>query len=343
MRRSLLLLQLLGWLPVWALYTMLLGPANPVHRLSLPEAAFRGLFAIGTAALLGLLVQRLTLALPWPYPFRVRFLLLHVAAAALYSFIWVVLSGFILQGVRPVPQGIVVVHLFFVPSFVLGVWLYVMVAGVSYATQATARAAQAEALAASSQLAALRGQLNPHFLFNALHTVVQLIPREPARAAEAAEQVAGLLRRTVEEDRDLVPLAEEWAFVERYLELERVRFGDRLLVTASIAESAADALVPCFALQTLVENAVRHGAAPRVEPTTIAVRATLSHGNLELEVKDNGAGTDSGDLDKPAGTGLARLRERLRALYGTAARLELATTPGAGFTATLLLPQPESA
>src|SRR3954469_8653114 len=116
---------------------------------------------------------------------------------------------------------------------VMGIWLYTSIATVAYVTAATARAAYAETMAARTQLAALRAQLNPHFLFNALHSVVQLIPRDPARAASAAEEVAGLLRATIEEHRDVVTLEEELAFVRRYLGVERMRFGDRLVVEES--------------------------------------------------------------------------------------------------------------
>lgn len=216
-------------------------------------------------------------------------------------------------------------------------WLYVIVAGVTYAAQAAERAARIEAIAARSQLAALRAQLNPHFLFNALHTVVQLIPSEPRRAAHAAEQIAALLRTTIEADRDIVPLGEEWAFVERYLDIERIRFGDRLQVEADLSDAARGALLPSFAVQTLVENAVRHGAAPQVEPTTIAVQGRTTGGMLTVTVRDTGAGATAAAI-AAGGTGLARLRERLAALYGGRARLEWTTEPGRGFTATLVLP-----
>lgn len=324
----------IGWLPVWALYTTLIITAH--GGASVFHAAFSGLRAVGAAALLGLGVHRLTERVPWPRPFRVSFLLLHVAAALVYAVTWVALVSAMESLLRArfvilAPYGVG-------PFVILGVWFYVMVAGVAYANRAAERAAEAEAAAVRSQLAALRAQLNPHFLFNALHTVVQLIPRDPRRAAQAAEQVAGLLRTAIEEDRDLVTLAEERSFVERYLELERLRFGDRLDVRLDIPRETDQTLVPSFALQTLVENAVRHGAAPRVEPTTIAISARLRGGALHLDVRDTGAGARGEAPDQGDGTGLRRLRERLAAHFGDAATLDV--RPGnAGCTAALVIPQ----
>lgn len=340
MPRTWVWLQLLiGWLPVWALYTTLIVTAHP--QADLFHAAFIALRAIGAAAALGLLVHRLTERFPWPSPVRPGFVGLHVVAAVGYAVAWLALTSLMesiirsrIVIVRP-PSGVV-------PYLVLGVWLYVMVTGVTYATRATERAARAEAIAARSQLAALRSQLNPHFLFNALHTVVQLIPREPRRAAQAAEQIAGLLRTTLEEDRDLVSVAEEWAFVERYLEVERIRFGDRLRVRVEMTEEARRALIPSFALQTLVENAVRHGAAPRVEPTEVTVIGRAAQGMLSLAVQDTGPGATQDAIGGNGGTGLQRLRDRLTALYGGGARLDLTTGAAGGFTASLMIPQTDA-
>jgi LytS/YehU family sensor histidine kinase len=191
----------------------------------------------------------------------------------------------------------------------------------------------------AGQLEALRAQLNPHFLFNALHTVVHLIPRQPERAAQAAEQLAGLLRTTIETDREVVSLESEWDFVERYLEIERIRFGDRLDVRSDLSPQARAALVPSFALQTLVENAVRHGAMPRVEPTTLSITARMENGLLVASVQDTGLGVDPATIAASAGTGLRRLRERLAALYDGRARLETVRGPTGGFTATIVVPQ----
>ncbi len=332
---------IIGWIPVWALYgTLLFVMHQPV---SIHYAAFAGLMAIVPAALLGLGVFRLTKRFPWPRPFRSRFVFMHVLFAFGYSVAWIAAVS-IVQSVAVHRLVIAVGPVGATPFLILGVWLYIMVAGVSYSQEATERAARAEAAAVRAQLAALRSQLHPHFIFNGLHTVVQLIPREPARAAEAAEQLAQLLRTVVEEDRDVIRLAEEWEFVRRYLDIERIRFGDRLDVRSNIADDALAAAVPSFALQTLVENAVQHGAAPRVEPTLIEISASVSQSQLLIRVSDNGDGESSrgqqvaSGLNEKTGTGISRLRERLAALYGTAASLGVESPAGRGFSASLTIP-----
>ena len=336
MTRSWIWLQLLiGWTPVWALFLTLLLTAHP--GITLLNAVIAATRMIAAAAVLGLAVHKLTQRLTWPHPMRPGFMVVHLGAAALFAAAWVLLNSLIESLHRG--EFVLVIGIGIGPFLVLGVWLYVMVAGVAYATRATERAARIEAIAARSQLAALRAQLNPHFLFNALHTVVQLIPREPNRAAQAAEQIAGLLRTTIEEDRDLVSLAEEWAFVERYLEIERIRFGDRLQVRVDLTEEARGARPPSLSSQTLAENAVRHGAMPRAEPTEITVVGRMHRGMLTLTVHDTGAGATAESIAGSTGTGLARLRERLSALYDTRARLEVVSGPSGGFTASLVIPQ----
>ena len=336
---------LIGWLPVLALYAAMIVVMHGASvRYALPVAAR----AIGAAAALGVLVLRFTERLRWPHPFRVTFVLAHVVAALVYAIAWLFLTSAIegLWGGRFLMGAPVLLA----PFILLGIWLYIAVAGVSYAVRATERAARAEAVAARaeavaarSQVAALRGQLNPHFLFNALHTVVQLIPMEPTRAAEAAERLASLLRTAIEEDRDLVPFSDERAFVERYLELERLRFGERLEVRFDIAVEATNALVPSFAVQTLVENAVRHGAGPKVEATRVTISAAADAGRLRITVADTGAGAEAAAVDSAPGTGLRRLRERLAVLHGSAGALTVATTVGGGFSVIITLPLDVSA
>jgi signal transduction histidine kinase len=332
--RGWLWLQLaIGWIPVWGLYATIM---YTMHGGALAQALLVSARAIGTAALLGMLVLRFTERVAWPRPVRPPFVLIHLAAAITFAISWV-LSVSLVEGLL-VGRFRIISPAGFVPFVALGVWLYVAVAGVSYAVRATERAARAEAAAIRAQLAALRGQLDPHFLFNALHTVVQLIPVSPGRASEAAELLAGLLRSAIQEGRDTIPLGDEIAFVGRYVELERLRFDDRLVVVVRAEPGLEDAEIPAFALQTLVENAVRHGATPRVEPTRITVAARRAGKHLELSVVDDGVGGDLARLAGSSGTGLRRLRERLDALYGSLASLSVETSPGQGFSATIAVP-----
>ncbi|HYD53592.1 MAG TPA: histidine kinase [Gemmatimonadaceae bacterium] len=312
-----LLALILQAAPVWSPEERVAAVVRPLVGLLVAFAVFR-------------FVQRA----PWPRPFRLRFVVLHVVVALVAILAWhlgsLVIEAIFLGGHLP--------DRFRGEVFFIGGIVYTIVAGVSYAVEATARAARAEALAARTQLAALRAQIHPHFLFNALHAVVQLIPVQPARAAEAAELVADLLRTAVEEQRDEVTLGDEWRFVSRYLAIERMRFGDRLVVRAEIPAALLDERMPSFALQTLVENAVRHGAAPRVEPTEVAVTATHTASALTVTVRNAVQATPATPATPVGGTGIARLRERLAVLYGGAARLACGQEDGT-YEAVLVVPR----
>jgi two-component system LytT family sensor kinase len=296
-----------------------------------------GVSSVGAGAIVAFLVYRFVRRVPWPRRFRLSFLLINVAAAIATTLLWIGLSiafeSLFTGSLLNTRTG----TLFWRERLSIGVLLYAVIAAITYPVEAAARAARAESLAARTQLAALRAQIQPHFLFNALHTVVQLIPLEPARAVEAAELIADLLRATVDESRDEVTLDEEWRFVSRYLALERIRFGDRLVIRSDLGESVLDECIPAFALQTLVENAVRHGAARRVAATEIAITASGSASELSVSVRN----TDDGMPATPsaAGTGLSRLRERLSVLYGDAARLEHGPTDDGAYEALLVVPR----
>jgi two-component system LytT family sensor kinase len=281
------------------------------------------------------LVYRLVRRVPWPRPFRASFALIHVVTAPLAALAWFVVATFLENMLAPGGSDLVGSQR--LQEFLLiGTVFYCIIVGVAYAADNSARAARAESAAAQTQLAALRAQLHPHFLFNSLHTVVQLIPVDPRRAAEAAELVGELLRAALEEQRDEVTVAEEWRFVSRYLELERIRFGDRLVVRSDIPDALLTKRVPSFSLQTLVENAVHHGAARRVEPTELLVTGKANEAEFELSVR-NAAGDSTSSESRP-GTGLARLRERLSVLYGASAKLESGRTADGQFESVLTLP-----
>ena len=328
----------IGWLPVWALATVLM---MAVHGESFDAAAPGALRLVAGAAVLGVFVHRFAGRHPWPAPMRLGFVARHLAALTLYAFGCMASYSVIESLLRW--QLVFVIGPGIGAFFVTGAWFYLMVVAVAYAGQSAARASHLAALEARGQLAALRGQIHPHFLFNALHTVVQLIPVDPRGASRAAELLAHVLRRAVAEPRDSVTLAQEWAFVRDYLEIERIRFGERLQVHDAFDPAALACRLPAFALQTLVENAVRHAAAPRVEPTTLAIAAHVEDGALVLIVGDDGPGVDVASIARSAGTGLRRLREQLKWLHGGAASLALASKPGAGFTARLSVPRSDPA
>ena len=296
-----------------------------------------GLSAVSAGAFVAFLVYRFVRRIPWPRRFRLSFVLINVAAAIATTLLWLGLSiaveSLFTGSVLNTRSG----NLFWSERLVQGLFLYAVIAAITYPVEAAARAARAESAAARTQLAALRAQIQPHFLFNALHTVVQLIPADPGRAVEAAELIADLLRAAVDETRDEVKLDEEWSFVSRYLELERIRFGDRLVIRSDFAEALLEACIPAFALQTLVENAVRHGAARRVAATEIVISASGSASELTVWVRNTDDGVPA--VASAAGTGLARLRERLRVLYGDAATLTTGRTDHGGYEAVLVVPR----
>ena len=209
-------------------------------------------------------------------------------------------------------------------------------------------AAQAESALARAELAVISGKLNPHFLFNTLNSLIALT-RKDAQAAEAAlMRFAGMLRYVLDTKRsasDRVPLGEEIEFVRDYLALESLRLGKRLQVDWQLDPATFADEIPPLSLQPLVENAIQHGIAPRVDGGRVGIRSARNTMNLglELSVEDDGAGCDPSRLDEPApersGIGLTALRRRFALDYDGRARLQIRTRPGAGFRVDLWIPQ----
>jgi signal transduction histidine kinase len=203
------------------------------------------------------------------------------------------------------------------------------------------RALAAEAAAHQAQLEALRYQINPHFLFNALNAVSTLVTeRRNDEAARMLARVSDFLRLTLTAPvRDEVALADEVDYVRQYLEIERVRFGDRLRTEIDVAADVWEAAVPAFVLQPLIENAVRHAIAPRESGGVIGLEARRSGDTLCVSIVDDGPGVrDEPPSDGAPHIGLTNTRDRLRRLYGARGRLELASVPGGGTRATLEIP-----
>jgi signal transduction histidine kinase len=180
-----------------------------------------------------------------------------------------------------------------------------------------------------SELRALRAQINPHFMFNALNTIAGLIPRRPDRAERTIEQLAEVFRYTLRRsEREWVPLDEELEAVRAYLDIERTRFGDRLEFTIRAGDEAEGVRIPAMIVQTLVENAVKHGVGAIRVPGRIEVNVEAARNRLRIEVRDNGPGFEesaAGVFHQPGeGHGLRNIRERLRGYFGDAARLSVA-------------------
>ena len=185
------------------------------------------------------------------------------------------------------------------------------------------RALELQASLAKSQIEHLRGQMNPHFLFNALNCIGALIETgRNDQAYEALEDLGGLLRTSLEHrDQELVPLSEELEFSRRYVRMEQVRFGERLRIELRVDSAAAQWMVPPFLLQPLIENTVKHAVAPSRSPVTIRIAALRSAGGIDIQVSDDGGGSRLRPTGNGTGVGLENLRKRLELTYGERARL----------------------
>jgi two-component system, LytTR family, sensor kinase len=211
------------------------------------------------------------------------------------------------------------------------------------AARLRAQAAELHAQLAEARLAALRTQLDPHFLFNTLHAISTLVERDPRGVRRMIARLSELLRSSLEEGTEQeVPLEKELAFLNRYLEIMQIRFQGRLAVEMRVDGAVLDALVPTLILQPLVENAVKHGVSKLAGGGTVEIRAyrDTDEDRLVLRVRDNGPGLDGGDeASRQEGVGLANTRARLEQLYGSEQRLTLRSAPdGVGVVAEVMLP-----
>ena len=203
------------------------------------------------------------------------------------------------------------------------------------------RASQLEAQLAAARLEALKMQLQPHFLFNALHTIGQLIRTgQGALAVRVVGGLGDLLRMVLDgAGTQEVPLKQELEFLRNYLDIEQIRFGDRLKVVMDAAPDTFDARVPHLILQPLVENAIRHGIAPRTTPSRLLISARRINGDLQLMVRDDGAGLPSPlGPTETRGVGLANTSARLRQQYGDEASFDVVNAEDGGVIAHIVVP-----
>jgi sensor histidine kinase YesM len=238
---------------------------------------------------------------------------------------------------------------FVVANFSEGIGIYLLIALTSYAVnyyrryrEGQLKTLQLEAELSHAQLQALKMQLHPHFLFNTLHSISALLTKDIESARKMITRLGDFLRLTLENSGSPeVTLQQEMEFLSCYLEIERIRFQNRLVTRLDLGDQTLDAQVPNLILQPIVENAIRHGIAPRSTPGLIEIEAKQHNGRLRIQVRDNGPGLSEHRTSEylfEKGLGLANTETRLKRLYGAAHLFDLRNNPDGGLIVTLEIP-----
>jgi two-component system LytT family sensor kinase len=232
-------------------------------------------------------------------------------------------------------QGMALLATYFCITLPLKVWNN---------TRTEAKLEDHQRLLMQARLEALSSQINPHFLFNTLNSISTLIRTNPEQARTMLARLSRILRRRLRNQDHFSPLRDELEFIEDYLSIELVRFGDKLRVVKDIDPSVLDVLVPSMLLQPLVENSIRHGLAAKVEGGTVTLRARRSGDRLLIQVEDDGVGIPeaelSGILNK--GIGVSNVKERLKVLYNQDYRMLIDSQPGRGTRIEIEVPETQS-
>jgi two-component system LytT family sensor kinase len=273
-----------------------------------------------------------------------RSLAVHIPCSLAFSFAYMVLRAWIGRWQSEASFAEAFQPLL-VKTWHFNLLIYWVIVAVSFAFDYYRKFRERELLAAElekslvqAKLQALQSQLNPHFLFNSLHSISALMHKDVEAADSMIVRLSDLLRAALERsDSHEVTLREELKFIQRYLEIEQIRFGDRLMVKMDIAQDTLEAQVPNLILQPLVENAIRHGIEPHAKAGRIELRAQRTDGVLTLEVWDNGAGLKKNGAVQE-GVGLSNTRARLRTLHGKAHSFELRNAPEGGLRVRLSIP-----
>jgi two-component system LytT family sensor kinase len=193
-----------------------------------------------------------------------------------------------------------------------------------------------------ARLAALSSQINPHFLFNTLNSVASLIRLDPNQARQVVYKLSKILRRLLKQQENLTTLGEELSFIDDYLAIEMVRFGDKLRFVKEVEADTLDLLVPSMLLQPIVENSIRHGLASKVDGGTIRVRSRRLGNHLEIVIEDDGVGIPEARLAKmfeQGGIGVNNVNQRLKVLYGDSYRMWIDSRPGEGTSTGIEIPE----
>jgi two-component sensor histidine kinase len=269
---------------------------------------------------------------------------------AIYTFVRQALLGDAAKPFSPVRSF----QNWFVAEFHINFLLYCSIVGLTlaydyyrryrererHAARLEIAAAQLEAQLAQAQLDALKMQIHPHFLFNTLNTISVLMRDDVDAANRMLIRLSELLRAALKSEKaQEVSLRQELEFLRGYLEIEQTRFQDRLRVDFDVEAETLDSLVPNLILQPLVENAIKHGIAPRAEAGTIRVEARRQNGHVELSVSDDGAGLSGGESKNESnGIGLSNTRARLEKLYGAEHNFEIVSPQAGGLEIKVTIP-----
>ena len=274
---------------------------------------------------------------------------IHLGAALLVSLVYVVLRSLVGQVhgwlIEESVSFAEVFHPLLVKTFPFNLLVYGVIFSAAHAIEyyrkyheRTVHALELEKHLAEARLQALLRQLKPHFLFNTLNGIASLMHSDVKAADKMLVRLSELLRLTMnQKGQPLTRLSEEVSFVQKYLDIERIRFRDRFAVSISVDPAVAEARVPSLILQPLVENAIRHGVEPQAQAGTISVIARKRDGEVELLVADNGRGMPAEGFARE-GIGIGNTRARLRELYGEAHRFELANRSEGGLEVSIRLP-----
>ena len=355
------LVYCLAWLPYAFSYVAVFIQQGSSPDTAIADAATN----VISAAVLGIGVLWLCQRLLWSFYKRPWFVPLHVILAIVYAGLWVSAVSLVFTVVASIQASKLTI--LYLESYALqweffgGLMIYATLASLAYvfqisnnlreeerrARETELRAARAEALHTRSELTALRAKLNPHFLFNTLHTLMALMRNDHSEAEITIERFSSMLRYVLrgaesgnyERTTMQTTFADEWEFVENYLALEQLRLGDRLKIETEIQPDAFEALLPPLTLQPLVENAIKHAVAPRALGGRIFVAARMVNDDLVLTVSDDGCGATQNEVADSSGLGLKLITKTLNTQYEGRAQFAIETSPQKGFTVRLMIPQ----
>jgi two-component system LytT family sensor kinase len=347
------------WLLYFAIWTLIglafagqsyLARAESGSAITWRFALGRNLIDWYIFAVLALPVLWLSRRIPIEFVDWKRRLTIHIVASIAFSMLWMVVRALVVTTLELTEgQGAFEFWVAFkhalVATFFFNVLLYWVLISVTHALrfyrrdrEREVRTAELENRLTQARLQALQMQLNPHFLFNTLHAISSLMHKDVDAADRMLIRLGDLLRYALEStDEQEVPLRQELDFLDRYIDIEKTRFGDRLSVEKQIAPETFDALLPNLLLQPIIENAIQHGIEPHARPGKIELKAARVDNSLQIEVRDNGGGLPKGAAPDE-GIGLSNSRARLQQLYGSQARFELNNAPGGGLAVTIAVP-----